>query len=134
MKSKMMMVTVLVVLVLSGVNAQGKLDRLMTETTPEERAELQTENMAEMLSLTDDQKVKVEDINLRYARMMESAYRSGGGKLQRFRQMKSVSEEKDKELKKVLEPTQYATYQTHKEEMKERIKQNAKENRNGRGN
>lgn len=36
--------------------------------TPEERAKRQTENLAEILSLTKEQKDKVYEINLKYAK------------------------------------------------------------------
>jgi hypothetical protein len=48
--------------------AQEKLDEFMTQTTPEERAEIQTAYMKENLSLTDQQVPWISDINLRYAR------------------------------------------------------------------
>jgi Spy/CpxP family protein refolding chaperone len=81
---------------------------------------MQTNNMKETLSLTEDQVDKVGEINLNYARKMQNAYNSGGSKLQRLRKMKALAAEKDGALKKVLTPTQYATYQENKEEMKER--------------
>lgn len=64
--------------------AQGKLEKLMEQTTPKERAEMQTKNMTEMLSLTEDQKEKVGTVNLRYAERMQSVHNSGQGRLQRL--------------------------------------------------
>ncbi len=109
--------------------AQGKLGTLMEETTPEERAEMQTENMAQTLSLSDSEKENVSAINLKYARRMQGIYDSGQGRMQRFRQMKTVSEEKDLELKKVLTATQYRKYSENKQEMKDNIRAKAKEKR-----
>jgi Spy/CpxP family protein refolding chaperone len=100
--------------------AQDRLGELMNDTTPEERAQMQTNNMKETLSLTEDQVDKVSEINLNYARKMQNAYNAGGSKLQKLRKMKTLAAEKDGVLKKVLTPTQYATYQEGKEEMKER--------------
>lgn len=107
--------------------AQGKLEKLMEQTTPKERAEMQTKNMTEMLSLTEDQKEKVGTVNLRYAERMQSVHNSGQGRLQRLRQMKSISEEKDLELKKIFTPVQYEKYSRHKEEMKDNMRAKAKE-------
>jgi hypothetical protein len=109
--------------------AQGKIERLMAETTPEARAEMQTENMVETLSLSDSEKKNVMAINLKYARRMQGIYDSGQGRMQRFRQMKTVSEEKDLELKKVLTATQYRKYSENKQEMKDNIRAKAKEKR-----
>jgi hypothetical protein len=95
----------------------------MTETTPEERAELQTEYMAENLALTAEQKPAVQAINLKYAQKIDVVYKTETAKLQRFRKMKSVTEEKDRELKKALTSEQYAQYEKNKEEMWEKIKE-----------
>lgn len=131
MKRRLMTTVFMVILAASAqvVCGQSKLDKLMTETTPEERAEMQTQSMTEKLSLRDDQKPKIQEINLKYAKKMEAVYNSGGGKLQRFKKMKGVSEEKDDELKKALDASQYATYEKNKEEMKSAIKEKAKEKR-----
>jgi len=132
-RSRMMMAVLIALLVGAQVGyAQSKLDKLMTETTAEERAEIQTQNMIEKLSLREEQKSTVQEINLRYARKMESVYHAGGGKLQRFRKMKDVGGEKDVELKRVLDAAQYAAYEKNKEEMKSAMKEKAKEKRSNR--
>ncbi|HEY9046444.1 MAG TPA: hypothetical protein VIN08_11135 [Ohtaekwangia sp.] len=112
-----------------SVQAQDKLDKLFSETTPEQRAQLQTDNMQEKLQLSDEQKTKVYAINLKYAQKMEDTYRAGGGKLQRLRSMKVVANEKDGELKNVLNKEQYKLYETYKDEMKENVKEKVKEKR-----
>src|SRR5688500_1760988 len=75
--------------------AQDRLGELMNDTTREERAQMQTNNMKETLSLTEDQVDKVSEINLNYARKMQNAYNAGGSKLQRLRKMKVIAAEKD---------------------------------------
>ena len=125
-------ITVLVLLTYSmlstlSANAQDRLEKLMNDTTPEERAEMQTNNMKETLSLTGDQVDDVSEINLNYARKMQNAYNVSRSKLQRLRKMKALAAEKDGVLKRVLTTTQYATYQENKAEMKERLRERAKE-------
>lgn len=109
-------------LVVESAPAQSKLDKLMTETTPEERAELQSKNMQDRLSLSEDQYQQVQAINLKYAHKMQSIYAAGQGKLQRLKSMKTVSEDKDLELKRVLHPEQYETYRKQREEMRDHSK------------
>jgi predicted transglutaminase-like cysteine proteinase len=92
-------------------SAQEKLDEFMTETSPEERAQMQTDYMKESLTLTEDQVPQVHAVNLKYARRMQDAYNSGGGRLQKLKKMKAVNQEKDSEVKRVLTSTQYATYE-----------------------
>ena len=70
--------TVILVFAITGMGnfaySQEKLDEFMTETTPEERAQFQTDYMKENLSLTGDQETKVHDVNVKYAEKMQEAY------------------------------------------------------------
>lgn len=126
----------IVILIISGVIlisaaavAQEKLDKLYADTTPQERATRQTDKMQDKLNLREDQKARIYDINFKYAQKMEATYKAGGSKMQRLRNMKAVATEKDAELKNILDAAQYETYQKYKEEMKEDIKERAKENK-----
>ena len=127
--------TTVLILFIAGlvctVHGQGKLEEFMNETTPEERAQMQTDHMKESLALTEDQVPKVGEINLKYSHKMQDAYNTPGSKLQKLRKFKSISTEKDKEMKNVLKPEQYSTYETNKAEMKEKIRARAKERRKG---
>ena len=126
---KTIVLTLLTYSILSALTtiAQDRLGELMNDTTPEERAQMQTNNMKKTLSLTEDQVDEVSEINLNYARKIQNAYNTSGSKLKRLRKMKALGEEKDGVLKKVLTPTQYTTYRENKEEMKERLRERAKE-------
>lgn len=117
--------------VCSASFAQEKLDEFMTQTSPEERAQMQTEYMKENLSLTGMQLPLVSEINLAYSKKMQAAYEGETGKFKRLKKLKSVADEKDSALKKVLEPTQYELYTRNKEAMKEKLKARAKEKRKG---
>jgi ERCC4-type nuclease len=110
---------------------QGKLEEFMSSTTPEERAQMQTNYMKESLTLSTEQVPKIHEINLKYSLKMQNAYNAGGGKLQKLKKMKGIGAEKDKEIKKVLNTEQYSTYEKNKEETKDKIRERAKERRNG---
>ena len=99
----------------------------MKSTTPEQRAQFQTEYMRENLALTPEQESKIQDVNLKYAKKIQGAYNQQGRKVQKMKKLKAISDEKDKELKSILNPDQYATYQKNKEAMKEKIREKAKE-------
>ena len=107
--------------------AQQKLDKLFSETTPEQRAQLLTQKMKEKLALTEEQTPSIYDVNLKYAKKVESAYRSNGTKMQRLKNMKAVSNEKDGELKKLFTDDQYKNYLKYKEELKDAIKEKIEE-------
>lgn len=104
----------------------------MTETTPEERAQLQTDYMKESLALTSDQEITVHDLNLKYAKKMQAVYNAPDRKFQKLKSMKGVSTEKDQEMKGILNPDQYATYEKNKEELKEKMRARAKERQKGK--
>lgn len=101
----------------------------LKNSTPEERAQFQTEWMESELSLDSTVVPTVYDINLKYANKMESIKNSGGRRYQKFQQMKSLSEDKDNELKKIFTKEQYNTYLARKNEAREEIKQRMRENR-----
>ena len=118
--------TVLLVFAIAGMgtfaNGQEKLNEFMTETSPEERAQMQTDYMKETLSLREDQGAKVHGVNIKYAEKMQEAYEAPTKKQQKLQTMKRINAEKEAELKLILSVDQYATYEKNKEAMKEKIK------------
>src|SRR5687767_12852434 len=107
--------TILFTLVSLGIanllQAQEKIGKVMRETTPEKRAEVQTNHMKERLALAEEQVPRIYDLNLKYARKMQNAYDSATAKLQLAKQMKSIRDQKDMELKAMLTPGQYESYE-----------------------
>ena len=123
--------TVILVFAIAGMGtfaySQEKLNEFMTETTPEERAQMQTDYMKESLSLKEDQEAKVHGINVKYAEKMQEAYEAPTKKQQKVQSMKRINAEKEAELKLILSADQYATYEKNKEAMKEKINARIKE-------
>ena len=130
------LVTVILVFALTGMGtfaySQEKLDEFITETTPEERAQFQTDYMNESLSLKDDQRAKVHDINIKYAEKMQEAYEAPTKKQQKLQSMKRINAEKEAELKLILSADQYATSEKNKEEMKKKVKTRIQEKEKGK--
>ena len=92
------------------------------ERPPEERAEIQTKIMKYALALSDSSRIdNVHGINLKYASKMEKLTDSDGNRRAKFRKMRSLSEEKDNELKKALTSEQYEEYLVLKEQWRERL-------------
>ena len=96
------------------------------QKTPEERAAIQTEWMKNTMNLTDDQLSKVESLNLEYAVKMEEV-RQIKGKLNKLKKAKSISDEKDSQLKNVFTKEQFDQYETMKTEMRSKAKEMYKE-------
>lgn len=108
----------------SALRAQGYM---MQMQPPEERAKRMTEWMTTNLKLTGDQVPKVQDINLRYAQKMEGIKMGSQTKEEKRGQVKSLSDQKDGEMKTVLNDDQYQSYLARKKEMEKRMKEKMKE-------
>ena len=61
----------------------AQLDRLK-DTTPEQRADLQTEFVKSKLGLTAEQEKAVADINLKYAKKMDPIIKGSAGKFMKL--------------------------------------------------
>ena len=99
-------------------------------STPEERANFQTEWMKEELSLDSTIIKSVHAINLKYSKKNTELMKSGGSKISKLKGFKSSSKEKDKELKNIFSKEQYDIYQKKKEEMQELLRERIQEKRN----
>src|SRR5688500_2892695 len=91
--------------------SQEKLNEFLTETSPEDRAQLQTDYMKESLSLTGDQETKVHEVNLKYAQKIQEAYEAPTKRNQKLKIMKGINTQKEAELKLLLNADQYVTYE-----------------------
>jgi len=104
----------------AAAEAQTGMDALKN-STPAERARLQTDMMKSKLSLTPDQTTKVAAINDKYAQRMEPIIKGQEGPLARLRQMREIGAAKEAELKGVLSPDQFQKYLAEKAEMREKF-------------
>ncbi len=93
--------------------------------TPEERAAKQTTWMVKDLGLTDEQKTKVEAINLEYAKKADAHHKEMKADAEKTKADKKTEREKfraeqqagkDAELKKVLSPDQFAKFDSTRTE------------------
>lgn len=111
------------VICLAQDNGGNSFKEMMKNTTPEERADAQTEMMEETLGLDSEQKEKVHAVNLKYARKTGEVFSSQTPRFRKFRKLKAISSDKDKALKAVFTDQQFETYQKSKEEMKAKLKE-----------
>ncbi|WP_295654765.1 hypothetical protein [uncultured Mucilaginibacter sp.] len=108
---------------------QQQMAELIKTSTPEQRTNLQTKMMTSKLNLDTVTSQKVYAINLKANQKLDPLLKgdASGGRFAKLRQMKSIEDDKDKELKKVLNPDQYKQYEAMKEEMKEKMKEKMQE-------
>jgi Spy/CpxP family protein refolding chaperone len=104
-----------------GGQPSGYSDSLKA-STPEQRAKMQSDKMKEKLVLTDDQYKQVSDLNWVYAKKMDPILHSDEGRFKKYRQAKSLMDEKDKKLKGILTSDQYKQYGDLKKEMMDRMR------------
>jgi hypothetical protein len=95
----------------------------LTDKTPEERAQFQTNLLKSKLNLDSGQVTRLQAINLKYALKNDPIIKSDAGKFSRFRQIKALQKEKDEELKKIFTAEQYKQYEAFKTEMKDKMKE-----------
>lgn len=123
MKTLFRFVLLLTAVTFSGyVNAQSKL-------TEEQKKELQAkfEAYKTQLNLSEDQQEKVKAINTTYFQGLASLKESGGSKLSKLKAFRKLNDEKDKQMKTVLDAGQYKTYKTMQKEMREEFKNKRKQ-------
>lgn len=87
--------------------------------SPEQRAEQQTTNMTEQLSLSEAQSTKVGEINLKYAQKMKALRTSADGDRDAMRAaMGTIRQEQDAELQTVLTQDQWKKWDAYRQEQR----------------
>ncbi|MBT31933.1 MAG: hypothetical protein CMO01_19925 [Thalassobius sp.] len=95
----------------------------LASSTPEERAQMQTDKLAEKITMDDDQKEQLYAINLKYAEEIQPVLESDQSKISKLQEIKSINKGKDEEIKEIFNEEQYAAY----EEMKKEVRKDVKE-------
>ena len=89
-------------------------------STPEEMAKRQTDQIKEKCGLDKDQEKKVYDLNLTSGKemaKMRSEMQGGGGPSDAMREkMSKMRDDQNKEMKKILSADQYVKYEKYLEE------------------
>lgn len=110
-------------------SAQLQLPPELANSTPQERAKVQTLVMKEKLALTPEQLPKVESINLDAAQKMEPVLKGSEGPIVKMRTTRQVEQAKEAALQGVLTPQQFQQYLAGREEMKQKVEQKLMEKR-----
>jgi len=123
MRNHTRLAAVLLLVVVGWVASAAAQQEALKNSTPDERAKMQTMMMREKLSLTPDQVPKVEAINLKYAEQMQPVINGTEGPLMKMRAAEKIVSAKEAELKQVLTPDQFPKYLAMKEEMRDKMKE-----------
>jgi len=113
---------VVITLLFAIPQAFAQLDELKN-TTPVERASLQTELMKSMLALTPEQMQTVADLNLKYADRMEPFIKGSSSSLTKMFEMRKINNEKETELKRILSSQQWEKFDASRDEMRQQFEE-----------
>jgi hypothetical protein len=89
----------------------------LLETTPRQRATVQTRFMQEKLGLTPEATHKINGINLAYAEKVEPILKGSSMLLVKVQDIKAILLQKDEILRGTLSPQQYERYRDSKDEI-----------------
>lgn len=121
-KQLLILVTAFLCTAFTSLSAQTKK---LKDSTPEQRAKMQTEWMKTKLALNTTQAQQVYALNLQYAQKNDPVIQSNEGKRAKFKKLKAFQKEKSDALSHILDAGQYKKYQ----ELKDQMVQNFKEKR-----
>lgn len=116
---KMLLFTAVILCSPFIVSAQSKS---LKQTTPEQRAKMQTEWMRTKLALNTKQAEQVYALNLQYAQKNDPIIQSNEGRFSKFKKMKALQNEKSNAMSQILDAGQYKKYQEAKDQMIQNIK------------
>lgn len=91
----------------------------IADSTPAQRAEIQTQVIQEKLKLAPEVLAKVQAINVKYAEKMEPILKGSDNILARKKKAGAVMDAKDAELKKILSADQFEQYDDAKDDIKD---------------
>jgi hypothetical protein len=126
--SKTIITSICILCMFSCSQAQtGFTKESLKNSTPEQRATFLTDTMRSILNLSNDQYARIYNINLDLAKRTSVILKSHDEKMSKYKQIKSLQDERDSSYKTVLNDTQYKLYMQKKEELIKRLKQRAAE-------
>ena len=120
-----------VLMILSIVIAASGSTFGQNRMTQEEKEEAKERYKAytERLNLNEEQKPKVEEINMTYFNALSKLKNSDGSRMEKYRMFKDANSTRDKEMKKVLTKEQYAIYKENQQEQRDNFRERRRKNR-----
>jgi hypothetical protein len=122
-KQLLFLVTAFLCTAFISLSAQTKK---LKDSTPEQRAKMQTEWMKTKLALNTTQIQQVYALNLQYAQKNDPVIQSNEGKRAKFKKLKTLQTEKSNALSRILDAEQYKKYQELKDQMVQKFKEKRK--------
>ncbi len=115
---RIFVVTALLMMVVTYTTAQN-----FTPPPAEERAKNQTERLNKLVKLNDDQKTKVQAINLDLAKKMDAAMKNRDDRDAMRTKMQEIETERDQKYKEILTEDQFKKYTDNKAEREKQMQE-----------
>jgi len=115
MKTRLLVILAMISFTICGLSAQNR-----QQSTPEERATRQTKTLTDRLKLNEEQKGKVYEIVLKYAKQRNSQADSEMSREKRMEMFQKQQKEQDEELNAVFTDEQKKEYEKYRKESQER--------------
>lgn len=115
---KHILILVIIALVSTSTVAQKK------EISQEQKAQIENQLKVyeDKLDLTEEQKPKFQEIIKKYGKQMMALKDSDKGRLSKYKELKSISKNRNKEIKPLLSNEQYKIYEDLQEEIQQKIR------------
>jgi hypothetical protein len=81
------------------------------------------EEFCKVLNLSEEQTQEFEAITKKYAEQLKAVKEDGGGKIQKYKKVNTIRNNKNADMKDLLSEDQYIIYMEKQEEMKEQMKE-----------
>jgi len=105
-----------------SADAQQNRKRSQERVSPEKRAEIRAERMADQLELTEEQKKQVYDIHLERAQAQQKIRESAREEMKERRSaMESANQERETEIEEILTPDQKLKWKELRNKDRERM-------------
>ena len=109
---KLFVISIMLIATITFASAQQR-----QRQTPEESAKTYTERMEKLLTLSADQKTKIQAINLDLAKQMNTQWQNNQGNREAMRSsIQAIEKKRDEQYKTVLKADQFKKYLADKEE------------------
>ena len=104
-------------------DAQALTKDNIKNSTPEQRAKFLTDTMTSILNLNTDQQQKVYNINFDVAKKVQVVMQGDDGRMSKFKQIKSLQNERDSSFKTILSTDQFSLYKQKADAIKQKMRE-----------
>ncbi|HCO67435.1 MAG TPA: hypothetical protein DIT04_06740 [Dysgonomonas sp.] len=111
MKAKLILLFTVLAFCVNGLNAQNR-----RPMNPEDMAKRQSETLTDRLKLTDEQKQKVYDVSLKYAKERSEKMNSADDRDKRRQIMQESQQKQDEEITNLLTEDQQKEFEKYRKE------------------